>query len=94
MDGIEKLDNVTWCGHCVIHVMAALNDLLDEAKLTFCWNLERFIGRQQRHCAMQPSRSTAMRYPFESRLRAGTPYTSAQQNWRRINCRSNACASQ
>jgi hypothetical protein len=57
MDGIEKL---TWYGHCVIHVMAALNDLPDEAKLTFCRDLERFIGRQQRHCAMQPSRSTAM----------------------------------
>ena len=27
MNEIEKLDNVTWYGHCVIHVMAALNDL-------------------------------------------------------------------
>ncbi len=48
MDDIEKLDNVTWFGHCVIHVMAALNDLSDEAKLTFCRDLERFIRRQQR----------------------------------------------
>jgi hypothetical protein len=48
MNEIEKLDNVTWYGHCVIHVMAALNDLQDEAKLVFCRDLERFIRRQQR----------------------------------------------
>jgi hypothetical protein len=45
---IDKLDNVTWYGHCVIQVMAALNDLPDEAKLAFCRDLERFIKRQQR----------------------------------------------
>ena len=27
MSEIKKLDNVTWYGHCVIHVMAALNEL-------------------------------------------------------------------
>ena len=48
MNCIEKLDNVTWYGHCVIQVMAALNDLPDEAKLAFCRDLERFIKRQQR----------------------------------------------
>ena len=32
---VEKLDNVTWYGHCVVHVMAALKDLPDEAKLLF-----------------------------------------------------------
>ncbi len=48
MDEIEKLDNVTWYGHCVIHVMAALNDLPDDAKLDFCQDLSKFIRRQQR----------------------------------------------
>ncbi len=48
MDDIEKLDNVTWYGHCVIHLMTALNDLPDEAKLAFCQDVERFIRRQQR----------------------------------------------
>jgi hypothetical protein len=46
MSEIEKLDNVTWYGHCVIQVVAALNDLPDEAKLVFCRDLERFIRRQ------------------------------------------------
>jgi hypothetical protein len=45
---IEKLDNVTWYGHCVIHVIAALNDLPVEAKLDFCQDLSRFIRHQQR----------------------------------------------
>ena len=31
MGEIEKLDNVTWYGHCVIQLMAALNDLPDQA---------------------------------------------------------------
>jgi hypothetical protein len=48
MNEIEKLDNVTWYGHCVIQVMAALNDLPNEAKLTFCQELERYVRRQQR----------------------------------------------
>ena len=48
MNDIEKLDNVTWYGHCVIHVMAAINDLPNEAKLIFCQDLERFVRRQQR----------------------------------------------
>jgi hypothetical protein len=25
MNNIEKLENVTWYGHCVIHLMAAIN---------------------------------------------------------------------
>lgn len=48
MDEIEKLDNVTWYGHCVIHFIAALDDLPDEAKLVFCRDLERFIRRQEK----------------------------------------------
>jgi hypothetical protein len=48
MNEIEKLDNVTWYGHCVIHLMAALNDLPDQAKLTFCRDLEKFIRHQHR----------------------------------------------
>ena len=44
-------DNVTWCGHCVIHVMTALNELPDEAKLDFCQELSKFIRRQQRALA-------------------------------------------
>jgi hypothetical protein len=48
MNGIEKLDNVTWYGHCVIHFLAALNDLPNDAKRTFCQDLSKFINRQQR----------------------------------------------
>jgi hypothetical protein len=48
MDHIEKLDNVTWYGHCVIHLMAALSDLPEEAKRDFCQDLSKFIRRQQR----------------------------------------------
>jgi hypothetical protein len=48
MNNIEKLDNVTWYGHCVIHLIAAINDLPDQAKLAFCRDLERFIKRQHR----------------------------------------------
>ena len=44
----EKLDNVTWYGHCVIHVMAAINDLPQDAKLVFCQDLEKFIKHQER----------------------------------------------
>jgi hypothetical protein len=45
---IEKLDNVTWYGHCVIHLMTALKDLPNDAKRAFCQDLERFIKRQER----------------------------------------------
>jgi hypothetical protein len=48
MNDVEKLDNVTWYGHCVIHVMAALNGLPEQAKLVFCRDLERFIRHQER----------------------------------------------
>jgi hypothetical protein len=48
MNDIERLDNVTWYGHCVINVMAAISDLPDEAKLVFCQDLEKFIRRQER----------------------------------------------
>ena len=48
MNNIEKLDNVTWYGHCLIHLMAAINDLPDQAKSGFCRDLERFIKRQRR----------------------------------------------
>jgi hypothetical protein len=40
---IDKLDNVTGRGHCVIHFLAALNDLPENAKATLCRDLERFI---------------------------------------------------
>jgi hypothetical protein len=48
MNDVEKLDNVTWYGHCVIHFLAALNDLPDEAKLDLCQDLAKFIKHQQR----------------------------------------------
>jgi hypothetical protein len=48
MNNIEKLDNVTWYGHCVIHLMTALNDLPEEAKLDFCQDLSKFIKRQHK----------------------------------------------
>jgi hypothetical protein len=48
MNNIQKLDNVTWYGHCVIHLMAAINDLPDPAKLALCHDIERFIKRQHR----------------------------------------------
>jgi hypothetical protein len=48
MDDIEKIDNVTWYGHCVIHLVAALNDLPDEAKLDLCLDLSKFIERQHK----------------------------------------------
>jgi hypothetical protein len=48
MNDVEKLDNVTWYGHCVIHFLAALNDLADEAKLDLCEDLSKFIKRQRR----------------------------------------------
>jgi hypothetical protein len=55
MNEIEKLDNVTWYGHCVIDVMAALKDLSDEAKLDFCQDLSKFIRHQQRAVAAAPN---------------------------------------
>ena len=48
MNDVEKLDNVTWYGHCVIHFLAALNDLPDQAKLDLCQDLAKFIKHQQR----------------------------------------------
>jgi hypothetical protein len=50
MNGIEKLDNVTWYGHCVIHFLAALNDLPDEAKVPLCgiWSVSS-SGRSGRY---------------------------------------------
>jgi hypothetical protein len=48
MNDVEKLDNVTWYGHCAIHFLTALKDLPDEAKLELCQNLSKFIKRQQR----------------------------------------------
>ena len=47
MSYIEKLDNVTWYGHCVIHFLAALNDLPEEARVAFCQDLKQFIKRQE-----------------------------------------------
>ena len=48
MNNIEKLDNVTWYGHCVINLMAALTDLPDDAKLDLCQDLAKFIKRQHK----------------------------------------------
>ena len=44
MNDIEKLDNVTWYGHCVIHFLAALNDLPDGAKLELFWTCRGSSG--------------------------------------------------
>jgi hypothetical protein len=55
MDNIEKLDNVTWYGHCVIHFMTALDDLPKEAKLDFCQSLSKLIKRQEK--ALTPAAS-------------------------------------
>ena len=52
MNGVEKLDNVTWYGHCAIHFLAALNDLPNDAKLNLCQRLSKFINRQER--ALRP----------------------------------------
>jgi hypothetical protein len=62
MNDIEKLDNVTWYGHCVIHVMAAISDLPDEAKLIFCQDLEKFIRRQGRALGLS-AETAAIRPP-------------------------------
>ena len=56
MNEIKKLDNVMWYGHCVIHIMAALNDLPDEAKLDLCQELSKFIRREQRALAADSAR--------------------------------------
>jgi len=48
-EAIQKLDNVTWFGHCVIHITHALRDLpTEEARLLFIQNLERYIAEQRR----------------------------------------------
>jgi hypothetical protein len=52
MNDIEKLDNVTWYGHCVINVMAAISDLPDEAKLLFCQDPDR------EHLQLWPQRAS------------------------------------
>ena len=63
MNDIEKLDNVTWYGHCVIHVMAAISDLPDQAKLVFCQDLEKFIRRQERVLSSLSAETAAIRPP-------------------------------
>ena len=55
MNDVEKLDNVTWYGHCVINVMAAISDLPDEAKLVFCQYLESLSGARNA-CSRRPKR--------------------------------------
>jgi hypothetical protein len=52
MNDIEKLDNVTWYGHCVIHGMAAISDLPDEAKLL---PVSRVVDKILRHGFSLPS---------------------------------------
>ena len=57
-DNIEKLDNVTWFGHCAIHVNAALQDLpTREAKLQLIQNLWSYLERQKREIGRQERRS-------------------------------------
>ena len=63
MNDIEKLDSVTWYGRCVIHVMAALNDLPNEAKLIFCQDLHGDCGSSWfaalgQYACSEPPRST------------------------------------
>jgi hypothetical protein len=48
---IEKLDNVTWFGHCAIHVMAALAGLPPAARGTFLKDLGDFIRRRSQDVA-------------------------------------------
>jgi hypothetical protein len=48
MNDIEKIDNVSWYGHCVIHFLTALKDLPEDAKLELCQGLLKFIRRQER----------------------------------------------
>ena len=46
---IQKLDNVTWFGHCVIHLASALRDLpTADAKLLLIQNLMEYMDRQKR----------------------------------------------
>jgi hypothetical protein len=55
-ENIEKLDNVTWFGHCAIHVAAALRDLSSrEAKLQLIQNLWSYLGRQKREIERRKS---------------------------------------
>lgn len=42
---IQKLDNVTWYGHCVIHITMAIRDLPAEAKLALCRDLRAYLQR-------------------------------------------------
>ena len=45
---IEKLDNVTWFGHCVIHLAAALRDLpTRDAKVQLIDSLRSFLQGQK-----------------------------------------------
>ena len=49
LENIEKLDNVTWFGHCVIHIAVALRDLpTREAKLQLVQNVWSHLERQKR----------------------------------------------
>jgi hypothetical protein len=55
---IQKLDNVTWFGHCVIHVASALRDLpTSEAKLLFIESMRKYMDRQERDISRRRSRS-------------------------------------
>ena len=46
---IQKLDNVTWFGHCVIHLASALRDLpTTDARLLLIQNLMKYMDRQKR----------------------------------------------
>jgi hypothetical protein len=43
---IVKLDNVSWLGHCMIHITTALNGLPPAARGTFIKDLTDFLRRQ------------------------------------------------
>lgn len=47
-EDIEKLDNVTWFGHCVIHVATALRELpTEDAKLHLIESLWSYLERRK-----------------------------------------------
>jgi len=48
-ESVQKLDNVTWFGHCAVHITHALQDLPTRgARIQFIENLSSFIANQRR----------------------------------------------
>ena len=76
LENIEKLDNVTWFGHCVIHIAVAVRDLpTPEAKLQLIQTLRSYLERQK--CEIGRSKSDrsancASRRPYSLKIRRRT----------------------